>query len=69
MINTWNVFAASDIALGVLAALGFFAVVSTVFRASANVDKRERVLKQSALIKQQTEKYGHVSDAFDNLPE
>jgi len=55
MIDTWNVFAANDIALGVLAALGFFAVVSTVFSASANVDKRERVLKQSALIKQQTE--------------
>jgi len=54
--DTWNVFNVSDIALGVLAALGFFAVVSTVFRVSANVDKRERVLKQAALIKQQTEK-------------
>ena len=53
MIDTWNVFAGSDILLGVLAALGFFAVVSTVFRASANVDMRERVLKQAALAKQQ----------------
>ena len=57
MINTWNVFEASDILLGVIAALGFFAAVSTVFRASANVDKRERVLKQAALIKHQSD-YG-----------
>jgi len=41
----------------VIAALGFFAAVSTVFRASANVDKRERVLKQAALIKHQSD-YG-----------
>ena len=57
MTETWNVFAGSDIALGLLAALGFFAVVSTVFRASANVDRRERVLKQAALYKQQND-YG-----------
>jgi len=57
MIDTWNIFAGSDILLGVLAALGFFAVVSTVFRASANVDKRERVLKQAILYKQQND-YG-----------
>ena len=57
MTETWNVFAGSDIALGFLAALGFFAVVSTVFRASANVDRRERVLKQAALYKQQND-YG-----------
>ena len=57
MTETWNVFAGSDIALGLLATLGFFAVVSTVFRASANVDKRERVLKQAALYKQQND-YG-----------
>ena len=57
MTETWNVFAGSDIALGLLAALGFFAVVSTVFSASANVDRRERVLKQAALYKQQND-YG-----------
>ena len=57
MTETWNLFAGSDIALGFLAALGFFAVVSTVFRASANVDRRERVLKQAALYKQQND-YG-----------
>jgi len=57
MIDTWNVFNVSDIALGVIAALGFFAAVSTVFRASANVDKRERVLKQAALIKHKSD-YG-----------
>jgi hypothetical protein len=53
MTETWNVFAGSDIALGLLATLGFFAVVSTVFRASSKVDQRERLLKKAVLFKQQ----------------
>ena len=55
MPDTWNLFAARDILLGGLAAVGFLAVIFTVANASYNVEQRERVLKYAADKKREAE--------------
>ena len=60
MPDTWNAFAARDILLGGLAAVGFLAVIFTVSNASYNVDQRERVLKYAADKKKEAEEQDKI---------
>ena len=60
MPDTWNLFAARDILLGGLAAVGFLAVIFTVANASYNVEQRERVLKYAADKKKEAEEQDKI---------
>ena len=60
MPETWNLFAARDILLGGLAAVGFLAVIFTVANASYNVEQRERVLKYAADKKREAEEQDKI---------
>ena len=60
MPDTWNLFAARDILLGGLAAVGFLAVIFTVANASYNVEQRERVLKYAADKKREAEEQDKI---------
>ena len=44
-METWSVFSGSDIALALLGASGFFAVVAVIATASNRVNQRELSLK------------------------
>ena len=55
MIETWNVFSYGDILLGLVGAVGFLGVISTIVIASGNVDKRERVLRAAVDAKAEME--------------
>ena len=55
MIETWNVFAGSDILLGLLGATGFLAMIVVIVTASGRVDKREKVLRAIAKAKAEME--------------
>jgi hypothetical protein len=44
MIETWNLFAGTDIALGLLGAIGFLSMIVVIVTATGRVDKREKVL-------------------------
>ena len=60
MPDTWNLFAARDILLGGVAAVGFLAVIFTVANASYNVEQRERVLKYAADKKREAEEQDKI---------
>ena len=51
MTETWNVFSATDILLGLLGAIGFMAVVVVIATAGKKVDNREQVLRVAAKAK------------------
>ena len=53
MIETWNVFAGSDILLGLLGAVGFLSMVVVIVTASGRVDKREKVLRAASQAKKE----------------
>lgn len=44
-MDTWSVFSGSDIALALLGASGFFAMVAVIGTASSRVNQRELSLK------------------------
>lgn len=48
MTETWNVFAGTDIFLGLLGAAGFLSMIVVIFSASSRVDTRERILRKAA---------------------
>ena len=64
MPDTWNLFAARDILLGGLAAVGFLAVIFTVANASYNVEQRERVLKYAADKKREAEEQDKIEQSL-----
>lgn len=51
MTETWNVFNATDLFLGLLGAVGFMAMVVVIATASKKVDTREQVLRAAAKAK------------------
>ena len=44
MTETWNVFSATDLFLGLLGAVGFLSMIVVIVTATKRVDKREKVL-------------------------
>jgi len=51
MTETWNVFSATDIILGLLGAVGFMSVVVVIATAGKKVNTREQVLRTAAQAK------------------
>ena len=45
MTDTWSVFTATDLFLGVLGAVGFLSMIVVIATASSRVDKRENTLR------------------------
>ena len=51
MTETWNVFAGSDIFLGLLGAAGFLSMILVISTAGTKVNKREQALRVAAQAK------------------
>lgn len=51
MTETWNVFTAADLFLGLLGAVGFMAMVVVIATAGKKVNTRETVLREAARAK------------------
>jgi hypothetical protein len=51
MTETWNVFSATDIILGLLGAIGFLSVIVVIATAGKKVNTREQTLRVAAQAK------------------
>ena len=53
MTETLNVFTGSDIAIGLLGAIGFLSMIVVIVTASGRVDKREKILRAASQAKKE----------------
>jgi hypothetical protein len=51
MTETWNMFSATDIILGLLGAIGFLSVIVVIATAGKKVDTREQALRMAVQAK------------------